>query len=158
LEATSIHLIQRGIAMLLKFFPTRDFEPADIERYNRTLEQEFAHVRDFLLMHYSHTARAGAFWTHCREIAPTDALTEKLELFKSHGRILREDSEVFPVQSWLTVMIGQNIRPRGYDPMTDMVAASTIRAKLDEIRRDVKASTGRMPSHADFIAEHCAGQ
>ncbi len=66
LEATSIHLIQRGIAMLLKFFPDRDFAAADIERYNRMLEAEFARVRDFLLLHYTQTERVGAFWQHCR--------------------------------------------------------------------------------------------
>src|SRR6185437_14652078 len=49
LEATSIHLIQRGIAMLLRFFPDRDFAAADVDRYNRTLESDFSSVRDFLL-------------------------------------------------------------------------------------------------------------
>ena len=57
LEATSIHLIQRGIAMLLKFFPDRDFATADIDRYNRILESDFSTVRDFLLLHYSQTER-----------------------------------------------------------------------------------------------------
>ncbi len=57
LEATGIHLIQRGIAMLLKFFPDRDFATADIDRYNRMLEFEFSRVRDFLLMHYTQTGR-----------------------------------------------------------------------------------------------------
>ena len=56
LEATGIYLIQRGIAMLLRFFPDRDFATADIDRYNRLLEFEFNRVRDFLLMHYTQTA------------------------------------------------------------------------------------------------------
>ena len=50
-EAASIHLIQLGIVMLLEFFPGRSFERADIDRYNKVREMEFARVRDFLLMH-----------------------------------------------------------------------------------------------------------
>jgi len=119
LEATGIHLIQRGIAMLLKFFPDRDFASADIDRYNRMLEFEFSRVRDFLLMHYTQTERGGAFWEHCRAMPLTDSLLEKTELFRSHGRILREDTELFPVISWLSVMVGQNIIPRRYDPLVD---------------------------------------
>jgi len=156
LEATSIHLIQRGIAMLMKFFPDRDFEPADIERYNKTLEFEFGRVRDFLLMHYAFTERAGAFWEHCRAIPLTETLREKIDLFRGHGRILREDAELFPVQSWLSVMIGQNIVPRRYDPMTDVLDSERIAAKLEEIRATVKQCAETMPPHLDFIREHCA--
>ena len=156
LEATSIHLIQRGIAMLLKFFPDRDFAQADIDRYNKMLEFEFARVRDFLLMHYAHTERDGAFWAHCRSIPLTDTLQEKIDLFRSHGRILREDTELFPVQSWLSVMIGQNIVPRRYDPMTDALDPAKVAAKLDEIRAGVKRCTDEMPPHREFIAAHCA--
>jgi tryptophan halogenase len=155
LEATSIHLIQRGIAMLLKFFPDRDFAPADIERYNRMLEFEFARVRDFLLMHYTQTERPEAFWEHCRGMPVTDGLREKLDLFRSHGRILREDSELFPVLSWLSVLIGQNVIPRGYDPMVDVLDAHKIQAKLDEIRGAVQRCAAAMPTHQDFIRQHC---
>jgi len=156
LEATSIHLIQRGIAMLLKFFPDRQFESADIERYNRMLEFEFARVRDFLLMHYAHTERKGAFWEHCRAIPLTDTLREKIDLFRSRGRILREDTELFPIQSWLSVMIGQNIVPRGYDPMTDSLDIAKVAEKLEAIRAQVKICTDGMPDHRDFIRQHCA--
>src|SRR5262249_11823156 len=109
LEATSIHLIQRSIAMLLRFFPDKSFEQADIDRYNKILEFEFERVRDFVLMHYSQTHRSGAFWQHCRNMPFTDSLREKLDLFRSHGRILREDTDLFPIQSWFSVMIGQNV-------------------------------------------------
>lgn len=151
LEATSIHLIQRGIAMLLKFFPDRDFAAADIDRYNKTLEFEFSRVRDFLLMHYSQTERGGPFWQHCRDIPLTESLRERIELFRSHGRILREDTELFPVLSWLSVMVGQNIIPRRYDPLVDGLDAHKVQSRLEELRAAVKDCVETMPSHWDFI-------
>jgi tryptophan halogenase len=151
LEATSIHLIQRGIAMLLKFFPDRDFAAADIERYNRTLASDFGAVRDFLLLHYSQTERAGPFWQHCREMPLTGSLHEKIELFRSHGRILREEAELFPVLSWLSVLIGQNLVPRRYDPLVDGLDSRRIQSRLQELRSSVRASVDAMPPHWDFI-------
>jgi tryptophan halogenase len=151
LEATSIHLIQRGVAMLLKFFPDRDFAAADIDRYNRTLESEFGAVRDFLLLHYSQTARAGRFWQHCRQMPLTDSLRQKIELFRSHGRILREDAELFPVLSWLSVMVGQDLIPRRYDPLVDAIEPHRIECRLEELRASVKECVEAMPSHWDFI-------
>jgi tryptophan 7-halogenase len=156
LESTSIHLIQRGIAMLLKFFPDRSFEPADIDRYNKIFEFEFGRVRDFLLLHYTHTEREGAFWEHCRNIPLTDSLQEKIDLFKSHGRILREETELFPAQSWLYVMIGQAIRPRGYEPTVDTLGDAAIQNNLNDIRAVVKRCVDAMPSHQDFIDRNCA--
>jgi len=151
LEATSIHLIQRGIAMLLKFFPDRDFAAADIERYNRILESEFSRVRDFLLLHYSQTERADPFWRHCRGMPLTGSLREKIELFRSHGRILRDEAEIFPVLSWLSVMVGQNIIPRRHDPLVDALDPRKIQARLEELRSAVKDSVDAMPAHGDFI-------
>jgi tryptophan halogenase len=152
LEATSIHLIQRGIAMLLKFFPDRDFAAADIDRYNRTLESDFSNARDFLLMHYSQTERAGPFWRHCREIPLTETLREKIELFRSHGRILREEAELFPVLSWLSVMVGQNIIPRRYDPLVDGLDSRRIQSRLEELRSSVRECVEAMPPHWNFLS------
>ena len=157
LEATSIHLIQRGIAMLLRFFPDRDFAAADRDRYNRILESDFNGVRDFLLMHYSQTERAGSFWQHCREIPLTDSLREKIELFRSHGRILREEAELFPVLSWLAVMVGQNIIPRRYDPLVDGLDARRIESRLEALRSSVKGCVEAMPPHWDFIQNSVCG-
>jgi tryptophan halogenase len=151
LEATGIYLIQRGIAMLLRFFPDRDFAPADIDRYNSTLELEFQRVRDFLLLHYTQTERRGAFWEHCRSIPLTDTLLDKIELFRSHGRILREEAETFPVMSWLSVMVGQNIIPRRYDPLVDSLDPTRIQARLDALRTDIRRCVESMPLHWDYI-------
>jgi tryptophan halogenase len=156
LEATSIHMIQRGLAMLLKFFPDRNFEQADIDRYNKMLDHEFARVRDFLLLHYTQTERAGAFWRHCRSMALPESLRERISLFRSHGRILREDAELFPIQSWLSVMIGQNLMPRSYDPLTDSLDLGRITTKLNEVAAATRQCVDAMPRHEDYIRMHCA--
>lgn len=155
LEATSIHLIQRGIAMLLKFFPDRDFSPADVARYNRTLEADFSGVRDFLLLHYRQTERDGAFWRHCRDLPLTPNLREKIELFQGHGRLLREENEIFPVLSWLAVLVGQRVLPRRADPLVDGVDASKIQARLEQLRASVRESVETMPTHGEFLQSGC---
>jgi len=58
-------------AMLLRFFPDRDFATADIDRYKPRARSEFNRVRDFLLLHYTQTERTGAFWEHSRSIPLT---------------------------------------------------------------------------------------
>src|SRR3984885_9383028 len=117
LESTSIHFIQRGIALLLSYFPDRNFNSADIDRYNKIVTSEYERVRDFLLLHYGSTERDDSeIWRYCRSIEKPDSLRERIELFQNFGRLIREDNELFPMQSWLYVLIGQNIMPQNDDP------------------------------------------
>lgn len=157
LESTSIHLIHRGIAVLLKFFPDRHFKAADIERYNKIFTFEYERIRDFLLLHYCMTEREdGEIWRHCRSIALPDTLLEKIALFRSYGRILREDTELFPVQSWLYVFVGQNIMPDGYDPLADTLDPLAIETNLNDIRAVTRQCAEAMPLHQDFIKQYCS--
>ncbi|HEY5347642.1 MAG TPA: tryptophan halogenase family protein, partial [Rhizomicrobium sp.] len=89
LESTGIHLIQRGVALLMKSFPDRSFESADIERYNSIFAFEYERIRDFLLLHYATTERDDTeFWRHCQALPVTDSLQAKIDLFRGYGRIL----------------------------------------------------------------------
>jgi tryptophan halogenase len=156
LESTGIHLIQRGIALLLQFFPDRRFRQADIDRYNRQLAFEYERIRDFLIVHYNQTEREGEFWRYCRNIALPESLQERLELFRGYGRIVRDENELFTLQSWLFLLVGQNVRPAGYDPMADTLSSEQAQRALDDIRRVVARCATTMPSHEAFIAQHCA--
>ena len=52
-------------------------------------------------------------------------------------------------------MIGQNIIPRAYDPLTDTLDPAVIKKNLDNIRDVVKRCADAMPMHQDFINQYC---
>jgi tryptophan halogenase len=157
LESTSIHLIQSGIAKLLTMFPDRTFAPADIDRYNRVTATEWEQVRDFLVLHYNATERDDSpFWNYCRTMKIPESLEEKYRVFRTYGRVFRENEELFNDTSWFAVMVGQLMTSRTYDPVADVLSPEETKARLDEIRSAVKASADYMPMHRKFIEEHCA--
>jgi tryptophan halogenase len=157
LESTSIHLVQMGLGHLLTFFPASGFEPADIAQYNRVMQQEYEWVRDFIILHYKATERKdSAFWNYCREMEIPASLQQRIDLFRTHGRVFREGNELFAKVSWLQVMHGQRIRPAAYHPLTDLLPENEIADYLDEVAGVIGACVDVMPSHAQFIADHCA--
>jgi tryptophan 7-halogenase len=58
---------------------------------------------------------------------------------------------VFPIMSWLSVMIGQNIVPRSYDPLVDSLDPHKIHSKLEELRTGIDQSVAAMRSHGEFL-------
>ena len=69
-----------------------------------------------------------------------------------------EDNELFNDTSWFAVSIGQNVVPRSYDPMVDVLSADEVRRRLLQTRAAIRNSANVMPKHIDFIRQHCAAQ
>lgn len=156
LESTSIHLVQSTIARLMSFFPNKNFDQEDVDEFNRQADFEFEKIRDFLILHYHATERNDSeFWNYCRTMSIPEALTQKIEQFKKNGRICRNSTEMFNDLSWLEVMHGQGIRPRAYHPLVDRMTKEEIAQRLDSVKRVIDKSVDYMPTHAQFIAEHC---
>jgi tryptophan halogenase len=155
LESTSIHLVQTGIARLMTLFPTRAFDPAEIERYNALTEREYVDIRDFLVLHYKGTERADSdFWNYCRTLEPPEGLAYKIDMFRRNGRIFREHEELFTETSWLAVMVGQGIEAGGYHPAADLLPDDETLRRLDHIREVVGHTAGQMPTQDEFLRHH----
>lgn len=156
LESTSLHLIQLAIEQLFKFFPTMDFNQGDIDEYNRQANFDFERIRDFLILHYHVTERDDSdFWRYCRTMAIPDSISEKIELFKKHGRIFRKDNEMFDVPSWFQVMNGQGLKPEAYEPFVDVFSEQALTEKMTNILSVIRKSVDYMPSHHDYIKANC---
>jgi tryptophan 7-halogenase len=157
LESTSIHLVQMGISHLLTYFPAAGFADADRDQYNHVMSQEFEWVRDFIILHYKATERNDTpFWNYCREMEIPATLQHRIDLFKSHGRVFREGSELFMKLSWLQVLHGQRVQPQAYHPLVDLLTEKEIADYMDEVEGVIAACVRVMPTHAKFIADNCA--
>ena len=157
LESTSIHFIQAGLAKLLNMFPDRGFEQADIDRYNFATGREYDHVKDFITLHYKATTRDDTpFWNYVRTMDIPDSLAEKIRIFESRGRIFRDAEELFNDTSWFAVMTGQELKSRSYDPVADAMSDQEVIDRLHDIKTVIRQTADLMPSHAAFIAQHCA--
>jgi tryptophan halogenase len=157
LESTSIHLIQATIARLIAFWPDRAFRQADIDEFNRQCRFENERIRDFLILHYHATERDDtAFWNHVRTMTVPDTLQRKLDLYRSGGRIVRTDNELFAEVGWLQVLQGQRIAPMAHHPIADALDEADVAAYLEGIAAVIGNCVEQMPSHAKFVAAHCA--
>ena len=157
LESTSIHLIQTGISWLVRLFPDRRFEQANIDEYNRHCLFDFDRIRDFLILHYKATERGDLpFWRACQDSNVPDRLKHRLALFEAAGGVYRELGELFTEAAWLQVMLGQNIVPSGYHSIADGITAQQLEQFLGDLKIIIRGAVNRMPNHEEYIDTHCA--
>jgi tryptophan halogenase len=157
IESTNIHLIQTAIARLVTMFPHAGFDAVDIDEFNRQVSTEYEQIRDFIVLHYKAGERDDSpFWDYCREMEIPATLQHKMDLFRANARIFRKDDELFGELSWLQVMLGQRLQPRGYHPFADLYPKEQVAAFLGGIEGVIRKCVAVMPTHAEFIARNCA--
>jgi tryptophan halogenase len=157
LESTSISLIETGIEKLRRLFPDRDFDPALAAEFNRCTRLEYERLRDFLVLHYHATTRDdSALWRECRGMAIPETLDYKIQLFRRRGVLVRYEWETFLDPSWLAMYTGFGILPGRYDPLVDHFGVDELRVQLGRMRSNIATAVAQTPTHAEFIARHCA--
>ncbi|RIV82311.1 tryptophan 7-halogenase [Aurantiacibacter xanthus] len=159
LESTSIHLVNTGINKLVSILSLDGVTQEQEDAFNRLTAKEYLRIRDFLVLHYSATARDDSpFWNHVRTMDVPDTLKEKIALFRSNGQIFREDDELFIETSWASVMMGQGIQPNGHNVMADALPLDQLRGEIDGIERSIRYLVEHMPSHADYLSKYCKAE
>lgn len=152
LESTSIHLIQNGIARLFGLFPDKNFNPLERDEYNRGMREAYEDIRDFIILHYKATQRDDTpFWRYVRDMDVPETLKVKMELFKTRGRIFRENAELFGIPSWVAVMLGQNIWPDGWDTLADALDEKRVSAAMAQMRQGYAATADALPTQEAFL-------
>lgn len=156
LESTAIHMVQAAVSQLIEFFPDREFNQVNIDEYNRQSQFQFRSIRDFIILHYKANQRTDSkFWQHCAQMQVPASLTEKMDLYRASGRIVRFNNELFSEVAWLQVMAGQNVEAQSYHPLADLQSDADTAEYLTSVRDVIGKCVDIMPDHATYIAEHC---
>ena len=86
-----------------------------------------------------------------------DSLAQRLELFRSNGRVSRElFIPVFAESSWVQILLGQRFIPEGWHALAGLIPAEELSAFMHDIEMVTQRCVDAMPTHADYIRAHCA--
>jgi len=156
LESTSIHLFMIGITRLIQMFPFGGISPAQREHYNQIADNEIDRVRDFVILHFKLSERDdSSYWRHCRAIDVPDTLRERIAVFAESAHAWQASDDLFRVDSWIQVMLGQRLQPRSWHQVAQLMAPGQLKTMLDGIRRQVAQRVSGLPSHQAFVERYC---
>jgi tryptophan halogenase len=154
LESTGIFLIEFELAMLLTFFPDRNFHPMRAQCFNQAVRKVFEETRDFVLMHYVLSDREDtAFWRAVRhETQTTKTLEAKLETFKLQFPVLDGfDYAVFRARNYASILAGMGHLPRAPYPAIEHLDPSVGERALAEVGMRTQKLAEALPSHYEYL-------
>ena len=156
LESTSIHMIMTAATRLMQMFPSRGIRQSMVDRYNDEARTEIERIRDFVVLHYRATERDDApFWRYCRNMEVPESLARRIHLFREAAHAFQVEGELFRVDSWVAVMLGQRIVPEQYHPVTRGISDEDLVQLLKGLRAATSQSVAKLPKQADFIEGYC---
>lgn len=157
LESTSIHMIMTAVTRLLQLFPQNEIKQSIVDEYNAQAEIEYERIRDFIILHYKATGRDDSpFWRNCRDMEVPYDLKHRMDLFKDFGRAYQVDGELFRLDSWTQVMLGQGIIPSSYHPIVKLMPEQGLKNFLASVAAEVDGNMAMLAKHEDFVLSYCA--
>lgn len=157
LESTSIHSIMTGVTRLIQSFPFGGIDGALVDRFNDQSRCELEGIRDFVMLHYRLNEREdGEFWRRCREMDIPESLAHRIELFRNNALAYQASDELFRIDSWVQVMLGQRLEPRSYHHVAKLMPPEQLRQALEGIGGNIAQAVAKLPDHQAFLAGWCS--
>jgi len=155
LESTSIHVIITGVVRLIQMFPVNGISRSFTDKYNEDTRIELERIRDFIILHYCVTERDEPMWRQCREMRLPESLAHRIQLFRERAHAWQDPNELFRVDSWMQVMLGQGIVPEHHHPLAQALSDQDMRTLFDSIRQPIERAVAQMPAQQAFIDGYC---
>ncbi|WP_435275957.1 tryptophan halogenase family protein [Psychrobium sp. nBUS_13] len=156
LESTALQLIQSAIYRFISLFPKNNMDGLSAFEYNKRTIEEYNTVKDFIILHYHATERDDTqFWQMVSNMDIPESLKYRLDQFKNRGHIIFSKDELFGLDNWMSVLIGQNVTPDTYDPIVDMRENVDYQKFMKDIKHAIDESAKIAPTHEDFLKSYC---
>ncbi|MHA6720652.1 tryptophan halogenase family protein [Sphingomonas sp. RS6] len=155
LESTSIHLIMIAVTRLVQLFPFDGVNAGTTRRFNDLSRAEIEKIRDFIILHYHLNQRGdGGFWDQLRDMAIPDSLAARIEAFREGAIAWQGSDDLFRVDSWVQVMLGQGLVPRRHHHMGALLPPGEFREAMAAVRDNIDRAVAGMPAHESFLFDY----
>lgn len=153
LESTSIHLIMIGVTRLIQMFPFQGSSESVRKRWNALADEELERIRDFIILHYKLTERTdSAFWRRCKSMTVPDSLRVRIESFAEAAQAWQGAGDLFRVESWVQVMLGQRLEPTGWHELGKLMGGDRLATELERAHQHIAAQVAKMPDHSTSLS------
>jgi tryptophan 7-halogenase len=140
---------------LLEYFPDRSFDPRAIDAYNAEAINEIERIRDFIVLHYCLTQRTDtSLWRDCQNMSLPDSLSQRIDLYRTTGRIRHQVGDLFTELSWFYILEGMGVEPERYDPLVDVIKFEQFKGILASMARAVDEAAKAAPSHDGYFVRY----
>ena len=156
LESTTIHLIMIAVTRLIQLFPFGDDWEGLRARFNEMGQTEIERIRDFIILHYKLTERDDtSFWNCVRTMDIPDSLRQRIEIFAENAVAWQSVEEIFRVDSWIQVCLGQRLTPKSWHRLGALMSEGRLKHSLGDVRTRIAAAVERMPTQQEFLERYC---
>jgi tryptophan halogenase len=151
LESTGLYLSEFGARMLLEYFPLAENRPGLAWMYNRTINQTYDEIVDFVALHYVLSARRDTpFWRAATEPSRrSERLAAYLDFWEAKPPSVLDFTsahQLFSHQSYEFILYGMGWRPSVLATVREPLSLSAARAAR------LRSMAASLPDHEALIA------
>jgi tryptophan halogenase len=85
-----------------------------------------------------------------------DSLAQRIDMFRENALAWQASDDLFRVDSWVQVMLGQRVRPRSFHRMGALMSEAQLKQALGNLKTNIAAAVARLPAHQDFLDRYVA--
>ena len=126
-------ILQHQAVLLSRHLPVHLDMTVEAREFNRRHLIVAEQIRDFVQLPFALNRRDDAPWASARESNLPDSLAIRLQQFRSRGRFVAFEGEIFDAQSWIDLMIGFGLVPERYDPMAQSLDMTNMARRLKKL-------------------------
>jgi len=90
-------------------------------------------IGDYMRLPFVLNQRTDVAWSAMREQPLPESLAIRLDQFRSRGRLVTFEGEIWDEQSWIDLLIGFGVVPERHDPMARSLDMAIMARRLKKL-------------------------
>jgi tryptophan 7-halogenase len=149
LGVSSLQTTQEAIQLFVELYPNLDNLKIISHEYNRIFKQRLNSLRDYLCLFF--TKLSNEIDLPIPVESTPQSLQEKIELFKTSGKVRFQEREFFGHNYWYSAFLGLEFWPENYNQFLDAFDFQELSNNYQQMLAAIHQTTEQLPNHLDYL-------